>query len=161
MKENNEVITNDDTVSTVEVKEPEQEQEQEQKEERTFTQRELNEIIQKRVAQTRRSSEKETSELKATLEQRTQELDRRASLLDCRQYLIDNSLPSELLDIIETSDFGVFRKKVEALTRTELFRKSQPVEPVFNREMNTFNQRPSKDPFKSSSYSKHTPKKNY
>ena len=75
--------------------------------ERTFTQEEVNKIISERLARERGKTELTPEE------QKSKELDTRESRLDCKEFLINNNYPTELLDIIDASNTEEFKVKVE------------------------------------------------
>lgn len=72
------------------------------KAEKLFTQEEVNEIIRKRLA---KEKAKEAPAIDVA------ELTARSNRLDCKEYIIDNGLSMDLLDIIDTSDVAVFKEK--------------------------------------------------
>lgn len=74
------------------------------KAERLFTQEEVNEIIRKRLA---KEKAKEASSSSAN----DAELTARASRLDCKEYILNNGLSMDLLDVIDTSDVAAFKEK--------------------------------------------------
>jgi len=87
--------------------------------ERLFTQEDVNRIVQKRLAG-RKAEQKANDEiieerLTEALADRTKELDAKEHRLDCKSYLIDNGYSSDLLDIFDTSDVELFKKKVVAV----------------------------------------------
>lgn len=104
---------------------------QEKKEERTFTQEEVNHIVAERLARERAK----TSELSPEETKRTAELDARESQLNCKEFLMKNGYPLELLDLLDTNDFENFKTKTEkiseALTNPRNTRKIQAT-PSFN-----------------------------
>lgn len=79
--------------------------------ERTFTQTEVNRIIKDRLERERAKAK--SAEISPEMEQRLADLDARESRLNCREYLVENDMPSELLDIIDTSDVDNFKSKAE------------------------------------------------
>lgn len=79
---------------------------------RTFTQEEVNKIISERLARERSRAASETSK---EVEQRMSELDARENRLACKEYVSDNGLPAELLEVIDTSNTEEFIAKAEKL----------------------------------------------
>lgn len=79
----------------------------EQAEEKLFTQAELDKIVKQRIAR-----EKAKEPAPAINEA---ELTAKANWLDCKEYVLDNGLSMELLDIIDTSDVQVFIDKVSKI----------------------------------------------
>lgn len=87
--------------------------------ERLFTQEDVNRIVQKRLAG-RKAEQKANDEIieervTEALADRTKELDAKEHRLDCKSYLIENGYSSDLLDIFDTSDVELFKKKVVAV----------------------------------------------
>ena len=81
-----------------------------EKSERLFTQAEVNEIVRKRIAK-----EKAKQPEQAAPAFDDAELTARANRLDCREFLLDNGLSPDLLDVIDTTDSKVFIDKVTKL----------------------------------------------
>lgn len=123
----------------------------EKTEEKLFTQAEVDKIIKKRLERMKRSSEPKEN---GKLQERETELLKRENLLNCKEYLLNNKLPLELVDIIDTADTETFIKKVTLLERSSMIERR---EPIYNSESG--HQATSKDPFKSVSHQKHIPKK--
>ena len=69
-----------------------------EKSERLFTQAEVNEIVRKRIAK-----EKAKQPEQAAPAFDDAELTARANRLDCREFLLDNGLSPDLLDVIDTT----------------------------------------------------------
>lgn len=86
----------------------EQEKDLTEREEKTFTQEEVNRIIQKRLKE--RKEEQKALEDIAT---KTAELEQREIKLECKEYLIEKGYPKELLDIISTSEVKNFKEKAD------------------------------------------------
>lgn len=86
----------------------EQENNLEEREEKTFTQEEVNKIIQKRLRE-----KKENQQTAQELEARASELSKRENKLECKEYLIEKGYPKELLDIIAVTDFKEFKSKAD------------------------------------------------
>lgn len=79
-----------------------------------FTQAEVDKIIKERLARERaKAAPQEPTEA----EKREKDLTARENRLSCRAYLMDNSLPSELLDVLDTSDIEKFRKAAATVSR--------------------------------------------
>ena len=86
-----------------------------------FTQEEVNQIIKDRLDRERAKAKppEPTEE-----EKRQQELTARENNLSCREYLVSSGHPTELLDILDTSDPKDFQRKVESLEK--LFQPKTP-----------------------------------
>ena len=86
-----------------------------------FTQEEVNQIIKDRLDRERAKAKppEPTEE-----EKRQQELTARENKLSCREYLVSSGHPTELLDILDTSDPKDFQRKVESLEK--LFQSKTP-----------------------------------
>lgn len=80
--------------------------------ERTFTQEEVNRIVSERLAKERSRAERSENNADA---QRAAELTARENKLICREYLIDNNYPAEMLNCIDTSDPETFKNKAESI----------------------------------------------
>lgn len=83
--------------------------------EKKFSQREVNEIIRIRLERERAKQQpKEPTEaelMQQEAEQKQRELDARESRLTCKAYLMDSGYPSELLDVLDTSDPETFKDR--------------------------------------------------
>lgn len=91
-----------------------------------FTQEQVNEIIRKRLER-----QKESSLNEEELVRREKELDAREKAFECKKYLSLNGYPSELLDIIDTSDVEKFKEKADkASTAFEIMDKQKYVAPL-------------------------------
>lgn len=81
--------------------------------ERLFTQEEVNHIVRDRLAKDRaKRAPAEPTEA----EKKEMELTARESRLSCREHLLDNGLPSSLLDAFDTSDVDKFKKAVDVVS---------------------------------------------
>lgn len=76
---------------------------------RTFTQDEVNQIVSDRLARERAKREESPQEIKE------KELSARESRLSCREYIVKEELPAELLDVFPTSDVDSFKASVKKL----------------------------------------------
>ena len=83
---------------------------QEQPKEKLFTQAEVDEILRKRLA---REKAKEAAPSPTTASDA--ELTARSNRLDCKEFILDNGLSPDLLDVIDTSNVEVFKEKVSKL----------------------------------------------
>lgn len=92
-----------------------------QAEEKLFTQAELDKIVKQRIAR-----EKAKEPVPAINEA---ELTAKANRLDCKEYVLNNGLSTELLDIVDTSDVQVFIEKVSKLQDIKSKHNSYPVVP--------------------------------
>lgn len=81
--------------------------------ERLFTQEEVNHIVRDRLAKDRA---KRTPAEPTEVEKREAALTARESRLSCREHLLDNGLPSSLLDAFDTSDVEKFKKAVDVVS---------------------------------------------
>lgn len=98
--------------------------------EKLFTQEQVNEIIKKRL-----KDHKEMEVREREVETRTSELTARESRLNCREYLMEKGYPSELLDIIDTSDVDAFKSKADKASGVfESRQRSQFVAPLASME---------------------------
>lgn len=78
-----------------------------------FTQEEVNNIVRDRLARERsKNSPQEPTEE----EKRQRDLDARESKIACREYVMDQSLPSQLLDVLDTSDHEKFKEKADIVS---------------------------------------------
>ena len=78
-----------------------------------FTQEEVNNIVRDRLAKDRaKRAPAEPSEA----EKKEMELTARESRLSCREHLLENGLPTSLLDAFDTSDINRFKKAVDVVT---------------------------------------------
>lgn len=86
-----------------------------------FTQTEVDNIIRERLARERaKNSPQEPTEE----EKRAKDLSIRENRLSCREYVMENHLPAELLDVLDTSDHENFIKNAEKLSG--LLREDKP-----------------------------------
>lgn len=86
-----------------------------------FTQAEVDNIIRERLARERaKNAPQEPTEE----EKRAKDLSIRENRLSCREYVMENRLPAELLDVLDTSDHEKFIKNAEKLSG--LLRENQP-----------------------------------
>lgn len=117
-------LKNEEDVQLEENTQPEDNSTQE---ERTFTQEEVNHIASERLARERNKSEPTPEE------QKSKELDARESRLDCKEFLINNNYPTELLDVIDVSNTEKFKDKVEKMYNLIMPYRHRPA-PDFNPE---------------------------
>lgn len=127
----------DNDVNKDVVMDQEHEQEQEQtKEEKLFTQAEVEEIIKNRLKRVKnKHSEEEAAALQAArseIEEREKTLQAKETRLQCKEYLMSENLPTDLLDAIDTSDFEQF--KIKAGIIDGHMRKNQDTAPPYNPE---------------------------
>ena len=78
-----------------------------------FTQEEVNNIVKDRLA---RERAKNTPAEPTEEEKRIQELNARESRIACREYVMDQGLPSELLDVLDTSNHEEFKNKANIVS---------------------------------------------
>ena len=95
--------------------------------ERTFTQDEVNRIVQDRLA---RERDKLTGQTKK--DEREKALEAREARLDCREYLDSKGYPAALLEVLDSSDTAKFKAAADKLV--ELFPGVVPMkqDPVLN-----------------------------
>lgn len=74
-----------------------------------FTQEEVNQIVSDRLKKERAKSEPSEQD------KRNSELDTKENNLNCREYLMSNSYPPELIEILDTSNSEKFIENVEKL----------------------------------------------
>ena len=80
--------------------------------EKTFTQDEVNKIVSDRLAKERSKAEQVKSDEDA---QRAAELTARENKLICKEYLMDNNYPMEMLDCMDTSDPEKFKNNAKSI----------------------------------------------
>ncbi|MCR4903887.1 MAG: hypothetical protein K6A23_13580 [Butyrivibrio sp.] len=104
-----------------------EELEQEQKE-KLFTQTEVNEIVKERLSRERKKMSAQNNDF----EELESNLNIRANVLDCREYVMEKGYSKELLDILDTSNAENFKSKADALN--ELYKKQSAAAlyPVLN-----------------------------
>lgn len=76
---------------------------------KTFTQDEVNNIVQERLARERAKNEPTPAEV------REKELAARENAMSCREYIAEKNYPKELLELFDTADQEDFKQKVEKL----------------------------------------------
>jgi len=85
-------------------------------EEKTFTQEEVNEIVQKRLARVKNGLDEQDDNLiikEQELVQKEQELALREMKFNAKEVLKDKGLPIELLDVISYTDTETINKSIE------------------------------------------------
>lgn len=80
--------------------------------ERKFTQEEVNRIVKERLQRERSKTNTEQNDQSAA---RAADLDARESRLICKEFVLDNGYPHELLDAIDTSNPEEFQRKAFAI----------------------------------------------
>ena len=103
-------------------------QDPEQQQEKLFTQEQVNEIIKRRLS--RQNAEKPTAE---ELSAREEKISAREKRLDCKEYLNDKDYPTDLLDILDTSDVEAFKEKADKAYA--LFGEKNTAPPLASTEM--------------------------
>ena len=96
--------------------------------EKKFTQADVDRIVKERL---KRKADKDESESNAQFQQREAELLQKESRLACKEYLLDNRYPSELLDVIDTSDFEEFKAKANTVLSVMKSMQARPSAPLF------------------------------
>ncbi|MBS7008466.1 hypothetical protein [Anaerostipes sp.] len=79
---------------------------------RTFTQEDVDRIVQDRLSRERKKFQQEETD---PLEQREQELKQREMAFDIKELLNKEKYPAELADILQYSNMNEFKKQYEAL----------------------------------------------
>ena len=106
--------------------------------ERTFTQAEVDKIVKTRLSRAKSESaltdEQIAERVRTEVEARTKELDARACRLDCREYLLSNNYPAELLDALDTSNIEAFKQKADAVCKVFADRAPKAVAPLGSSE---------------------------
>lgn len=86
-----------------------------------FTQEEVNEIIKNRLARKKEEAagteEEITKRVEAATAEKIKELTALQNKLDCRKYLLDEGLPEDFLDVLDTSDPEVFKANAEKMLK--------------------------------------------
>ena len=84
--------------------------------EKTFTQDEVNRIVQERLARVKASQKKpEEAEPNSELDDREASVARRESRVECHEFVVEKGYKKELLDILDTSNAETFRSQAERL----------------------------------------------
>lgn len=91
-----------------------------------FTQDEVNRIVSERLT---REREKQAQQPEA--DEREQALKAREARLDCREYLASNSLPADLLDVLDCSDAEKFKAAAGLLVEKFPSVKPRPTPPPY------------------------------
>ena len=81
--------------------------------ERTFTQKEVDNIVQERIARERRKNEPTPEQI------REKDLAARESAMTCKEYIAEQNYPKGLLELFDTADHEQFKQKVDKMK--ELF----------------------------------------
>ena len=81
--------------------------------ERTFTQKEVDNIVQERIARERRKNEPTPDQI------REKDLAARESAMTCKEYIAEQNYPKGLLELFDTADHEQFKQKVDKMK--ELF----------------------------------------
>ena len=81
--------------------------------ERTFTQEDVNRIVQERLAKERGKNEPTPDQI------REKDLAARESAMTCKEYIAEKNYPKELLELFDTADHEQFKKNVDKMK--ELF----------------------------------------
>lgn len=86
--------------------------------EKTFTQAEVDAIVTNRLARERKKllGEKTDEQNTNKTETKETELSRRENSLTCREFVIENNLPKELLEVFDTGNFESFKSSIEKIT---------------------------------------------
>lgn len=92
------------------IEEQENIEEMEKKEEKKFTQKEVDEIVRKRLNREKSKNADDLENLKI-------ELNKKENSLKCKEFLLNKNYPYELLDIIPTDDVEKFIDNVEKIQK--------------------------------------------
>lgn len=89
--------------------------------EKLFTQEEVNNIVRDRLARERAKNipQEPTEE-----EKRLKDLNDRENKIACREYIMDQGLPAQLLDVLDTSNHEEFKNKADIVSG--LLKTTQP-----------------------------------
>lgn len=124
----------------------------EENSERTFTQKEVNEIVKKRLSRKEKNINEEVDK------RVSDELEKRSNDLDCKEYLIENGYPKDFMEIFENENIDDFKIKVGKVMALIQANKKEIVPPLKNPEIGRF----SDDEYaKGFSVKEHVPKKLY
>lgn len=80
---------------------------------RTFTQKEVDNIVQERLARERKKNEPTPEQI------REKDLAARESAMTCKEYIAEQNYPKGLLELFDTADHEQFKQKVDKMK--ELF----------------------------------------
>ena len=122
-----EIINNNDTA--MEEQQDNTETAQEDKQERMFTQEQVDKIISERLKKQRESEQKKARQ---EIEAKEADIKAREFKLSCKEYLINNNKPLELLDVIKAETLEEFENNVEKVYKSVGFKKF--VAPLANLE---------------------------
>lgn len=111
-------------IENTQTEEQENIEEMEKKEEKKFTQKEVDEIVIKRLNREKSKNAEDLENLKI-------ELNKKENSLKCKEYLLNKNYPTELLDIIATDDTEKFIDNVEKIQKC-FIRNIEP--PLFSAE---------------------------
>lgn len=118
--------------------------------EKKFTQADVDRIVKERL---KRKADKDESESNAQFQQREADLLQKESRLACKEYLLDNRYPSELLDVIDTSNPEEFKTKTNTVLSVMKSMQARPSAPLFRHSDG------GEDVAAAFANTKHTPKK--
>lgn len=120
-------------------------------EEKTFTQEDVDRIVEERL-------EEQQREASEALKQRESDVKAREQRIECKEYLLDRCHPMDLLDILDTNDVEQFKTMVDKLNG--VYGKRQVAPPLASSELNEigayYEDKRTSDAFRKPS--KHTPK---
>lgn len=123
--------------------------------EKLFTQEEVNAIIKKRLEKVKSQKTPDEDEREKAFKERESDLLKKELTLSCREYLLNENLPADLLEVVKGESLEDFQTKITALKSMNVGIKSAPygeVEPVITGD------RDKNDPFKNIGAMKHKPK---
>lgn len=90
---------------------------QKEGQEKKFTQADVDRIVKERLRRQRTNGALETNNENAAkekeLSEKESDINLRENRLNCKEYLINNGMPVELLEIIDTSDSVSFKEKAQ------------------------------------------------
>lgn len=126
--------------------------------EKLFTQDEVNAIIKKRLEKVKSQKTPDEDEREKAFKERESNLLKKELTLSCREYLLNEHLPADLLDVVKGESLEDFQTKINALKSMNVGITSAPfgeVEPVITEDQDK------NDPFKNIGAMKHKPKTLY
>lgn len=103
--------------------------------EKKFTQADVDRIVKERLKRSDEAKEKAHSEELAAVHK---SIAQRENRLACREYLLENGYPAELLEIIDTNNPEEFKKKADRAYKLSVNGKVYQDVPMFDTEMHSY-----------------------
>ena len=99
---------------------------------RTFTQKEVDNIVQERLARERKKNEPTPEQI------REKDLAARESAMTCKEYIAEQNYPKGLLELFDTADHEQFKQKVDKFKELfpEVFVDPRKKPAIFTRSTN-------------------------